>query len=350
MTAWLRSESVPGLDLEVFYRWYDTQQPGDLGVDLRARVIPGGRSNLTYEVTDGTTSRIVRRPPLGHVQPTAHDMAREFRVMAALAASEVPVPRAFAFCSDPEMFGAELYVMDRVEGTPLRTAAELEAIGAEPTDRLASAMIDVLARLHAVDPRAVGLEDLGRPVGFLSRQVRRWGRQLQGSKTRELPDADTLLARLTEQAPDADTVADTALVHGDYRLDNLLCLPEQRHPIQAVVDWEMATLGDALTDVALLLVYDQLGRMPGTLTANDVSRAPGYPSVELQLARYAGASGRELPCMKFHFGLAHLKLAAISEGVHFRYLNGHTVGDGFDTIGGAVEPLLAAGLAALRGC
>ncbi|WP_139977995.1 phosphotransferase family protein [Nocardioides litoris] len=338
--------ALPGLDLAAFHTWYDAQRPGDLGVDLAGRLIAGGKSNLTYVVTDGTTSRVVRRPPLGHVQATAHDMGREFTAMSALAGSEVPVPQMFAHCTDDAVLGAEFYVMSVVEGEAFRTAEQLSAVGAEQTAALARAMTEVLARLHAVVPEEVGLGDFGRPAGFLERQVRRWGRQLEGSATRPLPDAEALLARLSGSVPPD---GEPGIVHGDYRLDNLLTVPGDPAPVKAVVDWEMATLGDPVTDVALLLVYDNLGSITGGGAVADASQAPGYPDRETQLATYEEAGGRPLGDLSFHLGLAYLKIAVILEGIHHRYLAGQTVGEGFDRVGEAVEPLLAAGLDATKG-
>ncbi|WP_101525200.1 phosphotransferase family protein [Nocardioides houyundeii] len=347
----LRHDELPGLDLDAFARWYAAERPDQLSGDpaeaLTGRLIAGGKSNLTYEVTDGSNWWIVRRPPLGHVQATAHDMGREHTVMTALAGTGVPVPTTYAHCADPSVLGAPFYVMERVAGTPYRTAAELGEIGPERTAHLASAMIEVLATLHAVDPAEVGLSEFGRPEGFLARQVRRWGKQLAGSATRELPDADRLLAHLAGNVPPEGP---PGIVHGDYRLDNLLSVAEDDQPVKAVVDWEMATLGDPLTDLALLLVYDNLPRLIGGLSLADASTAPGYPSAEEQLAAYVAAGGRESAGaggdMGFHLGLAHLKLAVILEGIHHRHLEGQTVGGGFEAIGDAVEPLLAAGLAA----
>jgi aminoglycoside phosphotransferase (APT) family kinase protein len=338
-----------GLDLAAFARWYDAQRPGDVTGELRARLIAGGKSNLTYEVTDGSSWWIVRRPPMGHVQATAHDMGREFTVMSGLADTDVPVPRMFAHCTDPDVIGAPFYVMERVLGTPYRTKAQLEELGPELTAGIAHTMIDVLARLHAVDPDAVGLGGLGRPEGFLERQVRRWGRQLEGSRSRDLPDADELLRRLSAQIAEPDFgQSGSGIVHGDYRLDNLLVdATRTGEEVRAVVDWEMATLGDPLTDVALLLVYDRLAAISGGAAVADASAAPGYPDADTQLEQYAAASGRDLSRMDFHLGLAHLKLAVILEGIHFRHAQGHTVGEGFDTVGDAVQPLLAAGLTAI---
>ena len=331
-----------GLDLAAFTRWYDTQRPGEIAGPLSAELIAGGKSNLTYQVTDGTSWWIVRRPPLGHVQATAHDMGREFTAMSALADTAVPVPRTFAHCADPEILGAPFYVMERVLGTPYRTAAQLTAIGPERTARIVHSLVDVLAALHAVDPAEVGLAEFGRPEGFLARQVRRWGQQLDGSRHRELPDADELRRLLTEHVPEA---SGSGIVHGDYRLDNLLVADDE---VKAVVDWEMSTLGDPLTDVALLVVYDRLSGIAGGAAVADASLAPGYPGSDEQLARYAAASGRDLGALDFHVALACFKLAVILEGINYRHLQGHTVGAGFDSVGAAVQPLLDAGLDAIR--
>ena len=278
-------------------------------------------------------------------------MGREFTVMSALAQTDVPVPTTIAYCEDDSVLGASFYVMEKVAGAPHREAAQLVALGTETTAALCTEMIDVLARLHTVDPAAIGLAEFGRPEGFLARQVKRWGRQLEGSKTRELPDADRLLAHLSTHVPEVDAPA--AIVHGDYRLDNLLAVPGDTPAIKAVVDWEMSTLGDPLTDLALMLVYDGVAALVPALGVSDVSSAPGYPSPEALMEQYAAARGLDpdqlSSSMEFHLGLAHFKLAAILEGIHHRFSAGQTVGSGFDTIGSAVEPLLAAGLRATSG-
>ncbi|HEY0904372.1 MAG TPA: phosphotransferase family protein [Marmoricola sp.] len=343
----LQTSDLPGLDLAAFRSWYDGQRPGEVAGELSGRLIAGGKSNLTYEVTDGTSWWIVRRPPLGHVQATAHDMGREYTAMSALRDTDVPVPTTYAHCGDPDVIGAPFYVMERVIGTAYRSRSELEALGAERTASIAREMVDVLARLHTVDPAAVGLGEFGRPAGFLERQVRRWGQQLEGSKTTDRPHADELHRRLTARVPaDSDEGGEWAgIVHGDYRLDNLLTGSDDH--IKAVVDWEMATLGDVRTDLALLLVYDRLADLPAAGLVSDVATAPGYPSGEEHLARYAERRGRDLGDMGFHLGLAYFKLAVILEGITYRFQQGATVGDGFDQIGAGFDPLIAAGLAAL---
>jgi aminoglycoside phosphotransferase (APT) family kinase protein len=335
---------LPGLGLAAFGAYFADACPGAVCGQLRARVIAGGKSNLTYEVTDGRSQWVVRRPPLGHVLATAHDMAREYRVISALAGTGVPVPATYLLCQDAEVIGAPFYVMEKVEGTTYRTAAEMERLGAERTRVISTRLVDTLAALHAVDPAAVGLADFGRPQGFLGRQVRRWKQQLDASRSRDLPGIDELHAALAANTPAESGVS---VVHGDYRLDNLLVNDDDR--VAAVLDWEMATLGDPLADVALLLVYQRLSELGVGDAVADSQAAPGFLSGEEILARYAAGSGRELADLGFHLGLAYFKLAVILEGIHYRYTQGQTVGEGFATIGAVVEPLVQAGLATMAG-
>lgn len=346
-----RAAAPPGLDPAALQRWWD----GELGDDpataltgpLTASLIAGGKSNLTYRVGDGARTWVLRRPPLGHVLATAHDMAREHRVISALAPTAVPVPATHALCEDADVLGAPFYVMADVPGTPYRTAAQLAPLGAERTRTLAGAMVDVLARLHQVDPDSVGLGNFGRIEGFLPRQVRRWRQQMAASATGELVGEQALAHRLESGAAEAERVAVPGIVHGDYRLDNLLVAQRDgRDEVTAVLDWEMATLGDTLTDVALMVLYHRLAAMaPGAVA--DASTAPGFPDEHEVLERYAAASGRDLAALGFHLGLASYKLAAILQGIHYRHLHGQTVGAGFDRVGELVEPLLEAGLEAL---
>jgi aminoglycoside phosphotransferase (APT) family kinase protein len=332
---------LPGLDLARFAAWFDRACPGEIGGPLRGQLIAGGRSNLTYEVSDGGRSWVVRRPPLGHVLATAHDMAREYRVTSALRDTSVPVPANYALCTDPDVIGAPFYVMAKVEGIPYRTASQLEVLGPARARVIAEHMIATLARLHAVVPAEVGLADFGRPEGFLARQVRRWKKQLDASRSRPLAGIDELYALLAADPPEGSPAT---VVHGDYRLDNVLVGDDDQ--VTAVVDWEMATLGDPLTDVGLLVVYQRLDRLGGD--GPQASTAPGFPAEAEVLRHYAGCSGRDLSDLAFYIGLASFKAAVILEGIHFRYVHGQTVGAGFEEIGTLVEPLIANGLAAMR--
>lgn len=335
-------ESPPGLDLGRLSSWLPGVLP-QAGPELSARLIPGGKSNLTYVVSDGAGTWVVRRPPLGHVLATAHDMAREYRVMAALAGTGVPVPEMIGLCQDETVLGAPFYVMEWVAGTPYREAAQLSRLGAERTRAISVRLVDVLSTLHAVDPAAVGLAEFGRPQGFLARQVARWKKQLDGSYCRDLPAADELYRRLAAHVPQESAAG---IVHGDYRLDNIL-IDEADQPA-AVIDWEMATLGDPLTDLALMVVYYRLGAIEGSGAVADAASAPGFLSEAEIIARYAAASGRDLSGFGFYLGLAAFKLAAILEGIHYRYLRGQTVGPGFENVGESIHVLLDAGLTALK--
>lgn len=191
----------PGLDLDRLRVLLDSERPGLVHGPLTGRLIEGGRSNLTYAITDGTTSWVVRRPPLGHVLATAHDMKREHRVISALHPTAVPVPRPVLLCEDEEVLGAPFYVMEFVAGTPYRTAEQLAPLGPERTRNAVLGLVDTLVELHAVDPAAVGLADFGRPEGFLDRQLRRWGKQLDASRNRELAGIDELQAALGRALP-----------------------------------------------------------------------------------------------------------------------------------------------------
>lgn len=340
------SDSPQGLDLDALAGWLDRAVPGLVDGPLEARLITGGKSNLTYAVHGGSADLVVRRPPLGHVLATAHDMAREHRVMDALAPTDVPVPRTYGLCEDVDVIGAPFYVMQRIDGTPYARASDLAALGAERTRAIADRMVDTLATLHAVDPASVGLQDFGRPEGYLERQVRRWTKQLDASRSREVAGIDELASRLAASVP-ADRPG--TIVHGDYRLDNLLV--DDSDTVTAVLDWEMSTLGDPLTDLAVLLAYQELataaGGGAGAAMVTDAARAPGFPSSDEVVQRYATASGRDVGTLDFHLGLAYFKLAVILEGIHFRHSHGQTLGSGFDGIGDLIEPLVAYGLASL---
>ncbi|RKT87316.1 Predicted kinase, aminoglycoside phosphotransferase (APT) family [Saccharopolyspora antimicrobica] len=337
--------ATPGLDLDRLRPWFAGAVPQARVDALSATLITGGKSNLTYRITDGAASWVLRRPPLGHVLATAHDMGREHAVMSALADTAVPVPRMLGFCRDAQVLGAEFYVMEAVPGMPYRTAAELAPLGERRVRAISTALVDTLADLHEVDPGAVGLGDFGRPEGFLARQVARWRKQLDASRTRDLPAADALHAALEVRAPAADSAACPGIVHGDFRLDNVLIDGDDR--LRAVLDWEMATLGDPLTDLALMVLYARLAGIVGAGVA-DASNAPGFLSEDEFVARYDARSGRDLSDLGFYLGLAAFKLAAILEGIHCRHTSGQTVGPGFDRIGEVVHPLLDAGLAALE--
>ncbi|MFD0899554.1 phosphotransferase family protein [Actinomadura sediminis] len=345
---------VPGIDVPRLADWLAGALPGG-GRITAIDLIAGGRSNLTYGITldggpDGARRIVLRRPPLGHVQPTAHDMAREYRVLSALGAgTSVPVPTTLAFCDDEDVIGARFYLMDFVEGRVLRTREDAAGMSPGQARGLSEALVRALAAIHTVDVGAAGLGDFGRPNGYMARQLKRWGKQWDGSQeavratgaVRDLPEYDRLVARLGERLP-ADAPA--RLVHGDFRLDNALARLEPEPEIAAVVDWEMSTLGDPLSDLGLTLVYwaeaadaaDELLPVGATITA-----APGFLTRAEFAARYAELTGFDVADLDYYVAFACFKLAVILEGIHARYLQKATVGEGFDRIGDAVPVLLA---------
>jgi aminoglycoside phosphotransferase (APT) family kinase protein len=308
------------------------------GRALRAELIQGGKSNLTYRLSDGSHDWVLRRPPLGHVLATAHDMAREYRVMSALAPTPVPVPAMVTLCEDPGVIGAPFYVMEYVEGSILRRTKDTDRLDDRQRTALAHRLIDTLADLHEVDPADVGLGDFGHPDGFLERQVRRWTQQLQRSRSRDIPGFDDLADGLAKGVPASQRAS---VVHGDYRLDNVLVGPDQE--IRAVLDWEMATLGDPLCDLGLLPVYAVPAPGVAGIVSDGMGPHNGFPSIESLIDRYADRSGLDVSHLSWYTALGYYKLAVICEGIHHRYATGKTVGPGFDQIGNIVEPLVSAG-------
>ncbi|GAA1273356.1 phosphotransferase family protein [Streptomyces javensis] len=329
-----------GVDVAALERYFARHVPECAG-PLEVTLLEGGRSNLTYAVTDGTHRWVLRRPPLGVLTPTAHDMDREYRVVAALAGTGVPVARAVLSCTDPEVIGAPFCVVDFVEGTVLRDGDEAAALSPEDARRAADTLVDTLVTLHSVDAAAVGLGDFGRPDGYLERQVRRWRGQWDKVATRNLPDLDELHGRLARSLPASGA---PTIVHGDYRLDNVILAPAGFGRIAAVLDWEMATLGDPLADLGMLLMYWDRTCEP-VLGARHVPTAnPGFGSGRDLAERYAEKSGRDIGALPYYQALGCFKLAVIAEGIHARFSAGQTVGTGFERVGSAVPALLRSGL------
>jgi aminoglycoside phosphotransferase (APT) family kinase protein len=334
------AEAPQGIDRSGIEAWFGEHVPG-VRLPLSFERISGGHSNLTYGVRDTAGGRwALRRPPLGKRLGSAHDMGREHRVVSALAPTPVPVAPVVGLCQDDAVNGAPFYVMEFVEGPILRGLAEAGAFPEEGDRRaIGERVVDTLVEIHAVDPDAVGLGELGRKEDYVARQLHRWQGQWEKSKTRELGAIDDvherLAARIPEQGP-------ATIVHGDYRLDNMILTSAGE--VAAVVDWELCTLGDPLADIGLLMVYwpepgDELvalGR-PATL-------APGFPNRAELGARYAERSGRDLSQLDFFVALGYWKLAIILEGVYARYAAGQygKVDPGIEEFARLVERLAEA--------
>ena len=347
------SESPPGIPSPArLEEWLAGQlaEPCEL-TDIR--LILGGRSNLTYRLAvcaaSGDRQLVLRRPPLGHVLPTAHDMSREFRVLTALSGTRVPVAAPVAFCEDAEVIGAPFYVMEYVPGVVMRTRADTAALTRPQATDLSERLADMLAAIHGVDVAATGLGDLGRGAGYLRRQLERWQRQWQLSASREVPGYERLVARLSAALP---AEGETTLVHGDFRLDNVLVTVDPQPRISAVVDWEMATLGDPLADLGLTLVYwtepgeegwlnagKQAADAPGIST--DATATPGFATRAEFAAGYASRTGRDVSGIGYYIAFGYFKLAVVLEGIHARYQQGKTVGIGFEHEGPAVPLLIS---------
>ncbi|MEM8620967.1 MAG: phosphotransferase family protein [Actinomycetota bacterium] len=312
------TEPVPGIDIERVTDWLTSNIDGATG-PFEFDVIAGGHSNLTFGVT-GTDGRrlVLRRPPLGHVLASAHDMGREHRVISGLAGTGVPVPDALGFCDDVEVNGAPFYVMGFVDGHVLRdptaSAALLDEAARANTSR---SLVDTMAAIHAVDLDAAGLTDLGRHEGYIARQLKRWYGQWNAGKTRELAAVDRVHDALAAHVPEQDPAT---IVHGDYRLDN--CMVSDTGDVVAVLDWEICTLGDPLADVGLLQVY-WTGPGDADSAWTGAATTPTGFWDRWQLAeRYAEVSGRDLSQLGYYVAFAYWKLACILEGVYSRYVGG----------------------------
>lgn len=310
--------AAKGIDVRGVTGWFQ-ENVEDVDPPLAFELVCGGHSNLTFKVTDtGGHAYIVRRPPLRHLLPTAHDVRREYRAMSALADSPVPLPRMYGYCADAAVTGAPFYVMSFVEGAVLHDRATVERFLDEPARRVAAEhQIDILVDLQSIDPDAVGLGDLGPRVDYISRQIRRWFKQFELSKTRELPLMQELRDELQARIP---LQRETTIVHGDFRLGNCICEPTGR--IAAVLDWEVSTLGDPLNDIAYVIAMWPHPDDPYPPGDAAPSMAPGFPSQRVLLERYAKRSGRDVSRIGYYLAFHFWRIACICEEVYARYKNG----------------------------
>ena len=301
----------------------------DLSHDPTVAQFPGGHSNLTYLLRFGDTEIVVRRPPFGPIPPTAHDMAREFRWLSAMHAVFPLAPRPYLLCDDPAIAGAVFYAMERRHGIVVRTD-EPASLFEHPAARreLSHALIDTLVDLHAIDVGAHGLSALGKPSGFVERQVRGWSERWERSKTTAMPDMDALAAWLRDRLP-PDPVT-PSVVHGDFKLDNVMLDPADPRRIVAVFDWEMSALGDPLVDLGILLAYWQPTAPPDQHDAlTNVTTRDGYLSCDEIVERYAARSGRDVSNVRYYEVFALFKIAVVIQQIYYRYAHGQTTDSRF---------------------
>jgi aminoglycoside phosphotransferase (APT) family kinase protein len=333
----MADEATDGIDQKPLEAWFGENVPG-VEFPLQFERIAGGHSNLTYRVTDAAGQKwALRRPPLGKRLGSAHDMAREHKVVSALGGTEVPVAPVVGLCEDESVNDAPFYVMEFVEGPILRGLAEAEIFPDEGDRRaIGERVADTLVKIHAVDPDAVGLGDLGRKEDYVARQLRRWQGQWEKSKTRELEPIDRVHEALSARIPEQGSAT---IVHGDYRLDNMILTDAGE--VAAVVDWELCTLGDPLADVGLLMAYWPKRGDDVVALGMPANLAPGFPTQEELAARYAERSGRDLSDLGFYVALGYWKLAIILEGVYARYTAGGygKVNEGVEAFARLVERL-----------
>lgn len=307
-------QDIEGIHKENVTAWFQEHVP-TIAPPLSFELIAGGHSNLTFSVKDSNGATFVlRRPPLGHVLESAHDMGREHRIISALVDSQVPVAKTVGLCKDPAVNEAPFYVMHYVEGPVLHDAEAAQSLTMQQRQQLSFHVVDVLAELHKINPDDVSLGDLGRKEAYLERQLKRWNKQWEASKTHEIPAMEETSALLAERMP---TQIGASIVHGDYRLGNMIV---DGGEIQAVLDWELCTLGDPLADVGYMLNW---WVPPGEAEEDTApTAAGGFATREELAARYATATGRDLSQIDYYRAFSHWRLAAIGQGVYKRYLMG----------------------------
>jgi aminoglycoside phosphotransferase (APT) family kinase protein len=302
---------VSEFDSEALRAWIVEHVAGVADTAMATELISGGHSNVTIGVTIGGRELVVRRPPTTAFLPTANDVGREYRFYSALHATAVPTPQAFAFCDDASVIGAPFYVMERLHGVVPHEVEALAGISAEDATSLCERFVEVLAAIHSVDFRAVGLGDVGKPTGYLERQVRRWTDQWHRAKAFDDPVIDELAAILGAHIPESPPAT---IVHGDYRLGNVMLDAATRRDIVGVFDWEMATIGDPLADVGYTMLYWGTKDRPPIHSSQLCAELPGMFSAEDVAARYAQVTGRAVDHVVFYIVLAAFKLTIIGAG------------------------------------
>ena len=332
-------EELDAVALAAFLR---RQLPG-LDGDVVVEQFPSGHSNLTYMVRIGTTECVLRRPPFGTQVRSAHDMGREYRVLSRLQAVYPPAPRPLVYCDDPSVIGAPFYLMERLRGLVIRK--ELPAALATDPGRcreLSRSLVDNLARLHSVDLEAAGLAGFGKPQGYVRRQIEGWSARWRDARTNDLPEMDRLAAWLAERMPPE---SGAALIHNDYKLDNVMLDPASLTTVTGVLDWEMATVGDPLMDLGTALSYWVEAADPPEFLASRLAPTafPGFYTRREVIHRYAEVAGRDVPNPNYYLAYGLFKLAVILQQIFYRYAHGHTRDPRFAGFGDVVLALARQG-------
>ncbi len=330
-----RNDRAPLLVLDPL-REYLSDRGLDAPADLSATPIGDGHSNVTYALSTGV---VLRRPPRGPLPPSAHDVLREARLLRALAPTGVRVPRILAVCDDSEVIGAPFYVMELVHGEVITDALPGPLDDVDERRRISDELIDALVELHAVDWTALELEGFGRPTGYLERQVRRFLGLWEYSKTREVPEVAEVARWLTDHLPEADSEQPATIVHGDYRMGNVMFGGGAPARLVAIFDWEMATVGDPLADVGYMTSHwRQAGDPPNRFNLQTVTERPGFPTRRELVDRYAQRSGRSVEGLDWYVALAVWKSSVFMEGNYKRAITGATDDPYLKTFGeGVVE-------------
>lgn len=307
------------------------------GIELEQ--FPGGHSNLTYLLRAGGREYVLRRPPLGPVPPRAHDMAREFRVLEKVAPLYAPAPQVYLLCEDPEIAGATFYLMERRRGVVLRQELPQEWRGSET--RIAHAFLDGLAQLHAVDIQVHGLDAMGKPDGFLERQVRGWSGRWERARTTDLSVMERLSAWLTDNLPESPPAT---IVHNDYKVDNVMLAEDDPGRLAAVLDWEMTSVGDPLIDLGIVLCYwpQADDPEPRRNAISPLTTAPGWPTRAELLARYHEKTGRDLRRVAYYEVFGLFKLTVVLQQIYYRFHVGQTRDERFRDFDQRVEGLAEA--------
>lgn len=314
--------------------------------EIEIEQFPGGHSNLTYLIRYGEQEFVLRRPPVGPVAPTAHDMPREYKLLSVINPHFPLAPKPVLLCEDASVIGVPFYLMERRRGFIVRFKVP-EQIGEnlELRKHLSEAVVDTLVALHVVDIRATGIVNIGKPEGFVARQVHGWAKRWERSRTGELIEMDQVIQWLVDRIPPES--ANATIVHNDFKLDNLMLDADDPARVVALLDWEMCTVGDPLIDVGLLLTYwtmrgrkDESGTLDRNSSLRAVTNGPGWLTREEIVKRYEAKSGRDLSSIVFYETFARFKVAVIIQQIYFRYVQGQTRDERFRNFDALVRELI----------